>query len=194
MGRKGWPWSGGMGIINRLFDLFVGPWRSLVAHYSGGIGVAGSNPVGPTSKKPQGILYPLRFFCLPSGFEPMERPESDATIRSIRLRGVKAGCLDEWNSPKIRYTFFKRFRHFVYMRKLRPRGPEACLGVVHWNSPKIRYTFFKRFRHFVYTPSDLKNQEKNASSFYCTKPQYTQKQETSTLPSSNIDTYKSTPF
>ena len=27
----------------------VGTWRSLVAHYTGGVGVAGSNPVVPTS-------------------------------------------------------------------------------------------------------------------------------------------------
>ena len=26
----------------------VGTWRSLVAHYAGGVGVAGSNPVVPT--------------------------------------------------------------------------------------------------------------------------------------------------
>ncbi len=27
----------------------IGTWRSLVAHYTGGVGVAGSNPVVPTS-------------------------------------------------------------------------------------------------------------------------------------------------
>ena len=26
----------------------VGAWRSLVAHYTGGVGVAGSNPAAPT--------------------------------------------------------------------------------------------------------------------------------------------------
>ena len=47
-------------IINRLF----GPWRSLVAHYAGGVGVAGSNPVGPT-------IYERRPLCIlhtPNGF------------------------------------------------------------------------------------------------------------------------------
>ena len=29
----------------------IGLWRSLVAHYAGGVGVAGSNPASPTIKK-----------------------------------------------------------------------------------------------------------------------------------------------
>ena len=33
-------------IYARLIE--VGTWRSLVAHYAGGVGVAGSNPVVPT--------------------------------------------------------------------------------------------------------------------------------------------------
>lgn len=31
------------------FERAVGPWRSLVAHNLGVVGVAGSNPVGPTN-------------------------------------------------------------------------------------------------------------------------------------------------
>ena len=28
---------------------YVGAWRSLVAHYTGGVGVVGSNPIAPTT-------------------------------------------------------------------------------------------------------------------------------------------------
>ena len=35
-----------------LFRRKHGLWRSLVAHYTGGVGVAGSNPVSPTTEKP----------------------------------------------------------------------------------------------------------------------------------------------
>ena len=36
------------GQTHRL-SFWFGPWRSLVAHFAGGEGVAGSNPVGPTN-------------------------------------------------------------------------------------------------------------------------------------------------
>ena len=39
---------------------WYGPWRSLVAHYTGGVGVAGSNPVGPTIFRRGGIRLPNR--------------------------------------------------------------------------------------------------------------------------------------
>lgn len=32
-------------------DGSIGLWRSLVAHYTGGVGVAGSNPVSPTAEQ-----------------------------------------------------------------------------------------------------------------------------------------------
>ena len=34
--------------VERSVDLNVGMWRSMVAHFTGGEGVAGSNPVIPT--------------------------------------------------------------------------------------------------------------------------------------------------
>ena len=34
-----------------LFRRIRGLWRSLVAHYTGGVGVAGSNPVSPTATR-----------------------------------------------------------------------------------------------------------------------------------------------
>ena len=36
-------------ILGCADNLFLGMWRSLVAHLTGGQGVAGSNPVIPTS-------------------------------------------------------------------------------------------------------------------------------------------------
>ena len=33
-----------------MYKLFVGAWRSLVAHFAGGEGVGGSNPLAPTIK------------------------------------------------------------------------------------------------------------------------------------------------
>lgn len=35
-------------VLNRLRIKNVGMWRSLVAHYAGGVGVVGSNPAIPT--------------------------------------------------------------------------------------------------------------------------------------------------
>ena len=35
--------------VERLSQTVDGLWRSLVAHYTGGVGVAGSNPVSPTN-------------------------------------------------------------------------------------------------------------------------------------------------
>ncbi len=40
-----------------------GTWRSLVAHLTGGQGVAGSNPVVPTRKFIEPDLVLVRFFC-----------------------------------------------------------------------------------------------------------------------------------
>lgn len=36
--------------VHRDVSADHGLWRSLVAHYTGGVGVAGSNPVSPTEK------------------------------------------------------------------------------------------------------------------------------------------------
>ena len=48
--------------------MYIGLWRSLVAHLTGGQGVAGSNPVNPTDKAPEGFSF-RSFFCMPfSGF------------------------------------------------------------------------------------------------------------------------------
>ena len=33
-----------------LLSKIDGAWRSLVAHYTGGVGVVGSNPIAPTNK------------------------------------------------------------------------------------------------------------------------------------------------
>ena len=38
-------------------------WRSLVAHLTGGQGVAGSNPVNPTDKAPEGFSFRSFFVC-----------------------------------------------------------------------------------------------------------------------------------
>ena len=35
-------------------------WRSLVAHYAGGVGVAGSNPVAPTNLRAVGRFLALK--------------------------------------------------------------------------------------------------------------------------------------
>ena len=40
----------------------VGEWRSLVAHYTGGVGVAGSNPVSPTIRKEVTLIKRGLFF------------------------------------------------------------------------------------------------------------------------------------
>lgn len=70
----------GCGIIFGL-QKAIGTWRSLVAHLTGGQGVAGSNPVNPTSNLEQvigetgGLLFyaqrreriPSEAFTLPMG-------------------------------------------------------------------------------------------------------------------------------
>ena len=41
-----------------------GLWRSLVAHYTGGVGGAGSNPVSPTISLGEDVFSPLGFLYL----------------------------------------------------------------------------------------------------------------------------------
>lgn len=41
-----------------------GLWRSLAAHHTGGVGVAGSNPVSPTISLGEDVFSPLGFLYL----------------------------------------------------------------------------------------------------------------------------------
>ena len=70
----------------------IGLWRSLVAHLTGGQGVAGSNPVSPTQK----VQIRGRFRSIGSGpmvilWAPVSSPPRDAllplTLLSRRVRG-----------------------------------------------------------------------------------------------------------
>ena len=44
--------------------LFNGAWRSLVAHYTGGVGVVGSNPIAPTNYFKDLEMFSLSLFLL----------------------------------------------------------------------------------------------------------------------------------
>ncbi len=47
----------GQFLVFYFFIIYVGAWRSLVAHWSGGPGVEGSNPFAPT-------IFLLCFFAI----------------------------------------------------------------------------------------------------------------------------------
>lgn len=68
-------------------DFSIGTWRSLVARYTGGVEVAGSNPVVPT----YGSTSPLRNPFLSTAYEqfkPVSLPYGDWTTVSASPANV----------------------------------------------------------------------------------------------------------
>ena len=58
-----------------------GTWRSLVAHYTGGVGVAGSNPVSPTN---------TRRGQRPAGFSLRPHTQDDVDRTGARAQNLDA--------------------------------------------------------------------------------------------------------
>lgn len=87
-----------------------GLWRSLVAHYTGGVGVAGSNPVSPTNFPGHFPgLFSFRFFPVGySRFHPpfqFSRTDSHGQILNGQiLKGPNSCCI----APRLFGSFITR--------------------------------------------------------------------------------------
>ena len=75
--RDGIPWTDRAQYITYII---VGAWRSLVAHFAGGEGVVGSNPIAPTNKK--SLAARLSFFC------PFTFPDFTEILRPLLINEI----------------------------------------------------------------------------------------------------------